>query len=102
MPRVKTWQPYYTIKIVGGSPELDRAGWHWHSCSLSTRLMSWSERLDRYHWEHWALEHEDCTGARRCAECGGFFEDDEDPAKIEAAFDGAEKRVTREPGVTDQ
>lgn len=43
----------------------------WAPIRLTWRLFELSQRLDPYHWEHWALVHDDDPSARACLACGG-------------------------------
>ena len=47
------------------------AGRMWSSIKLTWTLLTWSERLDREHWEHWALKHTGRCAARPCDNCKG-------------------------------
>lgn len=46
----------------------------------ASRLLRLSAKLDRYHWEHWALDHSSCEDARPCYQikCSGFVCDYEE------------------------
>lgn len=55
-------------------------GRQWSSIQLTWKLLSLSERLDREHWEHWALKHTGKCSSHTCEGCGGtvcLLEDDE-------------------------
>lgn len=45
-------------------------GWRWSSIQLTWKLLDLSGRLDRKHWEHWALDHTRHAG-HYCVECRG-------------------------------
>ena len=48
------------------------AGRHWTPIRLTWKLLEWSERLDTKHFEHWALNHENCAQGP-CDDCGGLL-----------------------------
>jgi hypothetical protein len=43
----------------------------WLPNRLSMKMLEWSLDCDVKHWDHWALVHDHCNGAR-CDACGGF------------------------------
>lgn len=74
MTRIKTPQRVYQARL--GEPETSKpitfgkAEIRWGSCRLSMRLLELSLRIDRHHWDHWALVHENCDPVP-CAQCNG-------------------------------
>lgn len=66
LSRIETERPVYTTE---GEP----AGTRRMPCRLSMKMLGWSMRLDREHWDHWALQHKECDG-RRCKKCKGFID----------------------------
>lgn len=72
MSRVKT--PRMTYKWEPDKPfdrALSRAGRVWLPCKTSIRLIRLSVRLDPDHWDHWALDHDECVSGYGCGVCGG-------------------------------
>jgi hypothetical protein len=81
LSRVKTYQRVYSMNWEDPEdrPEFTPAGRRWISSRLSMQLLHLSEKIDPGHWEHWALDHEDCPSDVRCSRCGGqLCPDDEE------------------------
>lgn len=81
--QIKTYQRYYEwrpdldVETTTHRERFPAAGWHWFPCQLSTRCISWSQTLDRKHWDHWALQHVGDTclvGGSECPSCGGHVD----------------------------
>lgn len=72
LSHVNTRQRTYLMNWDGphANPEFTRDGWRWQSCSASMSLLKLSERIDPGHWDHWAINHEDCPSVP-CPRCGG-------------------------------
>lgn len=51
--------------------EFEPAGRMWNSISLTWKLLSLANRMDREHFEHWALKHSDDCAAVPCTQCKG-------------------------------
>lgn len=63
--------PHRVHRLVSTDPfETEPAGLRWLSCELSMSLHKLSARIDPWHWDHWALVHDDCS-PRPCPDCGG-------------------------------
>lgn len=74
LSRVRTWQRVY--EVATHEPlTVRRLPRRWASCATSTRLLVLSTRLDPTHWDHWALQHNDCE-PRPCTVCGGHICED--------------------------
>lgn len=77
--RVKTYQRFYEFKTFPPEgdklPELEHVGRHWFRCQWSVNLLLWSMHHDPEHWDHWALQHDECEHRGRtpvpCPECEG-------------------------------
>jgi hypothetical protein len=58
---------------------LDEPGWKFAGWTMlpqpAIHLMERSWNLDPGHWDHWAVDHDECEPAY-CAVCGGCFCDD--------------------------
>jgi hypothetical protein len=51
-------------------PVFERQPRRWESCRTTWRLVDLSQDIDPRHWDHWALQHNDCD-PMPCLECGG-------------------------------
>lgn len=65
--RIKTYQRLWRWNSVTHETE---AVWRWSACSFSTTMLKWSMKVDRDHWDHWALVHTQCDPTP-CTTCGG-------------------------------
>lgn len=57
-------------KIMDEPPQFVALERTWQPISLSWKFLTWSERVNPQHWDHWALDHSDCN-VGKCSECGG-------------------------------
>ncbi len=68
-------QVFVDAALDGSLPEIETrpAGKMKLPCGLSVKLLSWSQDLDRKHWDHWALQHMECEGTV-CSDCNGHID----------------------------
>ncbi len=45
-------------------------GLTWSSCRWTWKILGWAQRLDRKHFDHWALDHEGHANTP-CPDCKG-------------------------------
>lgn len=48
------------------------AGRRWSSIKLTWTLLALANRLDKEHFDHWALKHTGACSAELCFDCGGW------------------------------
>lgn len=73
LSRIKTTQQLWKLdEITDDGIISSPAGRRKLPCRLSVKVLGWSMRLDREHWDHWALKHDDHDGSR-CDRCGGII-----------------------------
>lgn len=71
---IKTPRKTFSLEFTGEGDDIDfvstPAGRMWLPCQTGVKMLQLSQKLDHNHWDHWALEHNDC-GWLYCNECHG-------------------------------
>jgi len=75
LSRIQTARPVYRLDEIteDGKIRSSPAGKRKMPCRLSMKMLGLSMRLDREHWDHWALKHDECNGSR-CGKCNGIID----------------------------
>ena len=74
LSKIETKQQLYKLDDLTEDGEIrsSPSGKRKMPCRLSMRMLGWSMRLDRVHWDHWALKHDEC-GGQSCDRCQGII-----------------------------
>lgn len=71
----KVRTPRTTYRVVSFDPFVTERSKNrtWLPSQTSVRLLRLSWRIDPQHWDHWALNHSDCTNTTTCPDCRGHI-----------------------------